>query len=110
MPYKSDKIKIVGTKYDNRVKLSFEQKEEIKEKGAVYGIRKLGREYGVDHRTIQFILYPERLIAANLNRDWTKYFDRKSLTTAARNLRRRKHQLSLEGKIKLLIKKNKGVK
>ena len=30
MPYKSDKIKIAGTSYDRRVKLTDKEREEIK--------------------------------------------------------------------------------
>lgn len=91
--------RVQGTQYDKRRKLTEEQKEEIKAKGASYGIRKLSREYNVDKRLIQFILYPERLKAARANRDWTKYHDRVALTTATRELRKRKKLLIEQGKI-----------
>ena len=101
MPYKSEKIKIEGTQYDKRVKLSPEQRAEIIEAGAGYGINKLAREYNVSKRLIQFILYPERIKAMRVNRDWRKYADREKLTIATRGLRQKKQKLFLEGKISL---------
>lgn len=63
MPFKSDNIPINNEKLDRRVKLTVEQKEEIKalyETGN-YSLRKLGAMYKVDKRTIQFIVSPEKL-------------------------------------------------
>lgn len=56
--------KIAGTKFDKRVKLSPEQKEEIAykhKKGA--SKRSLAVEYGVSRRLIQFVTEPEKLAA-----------------------------------------------
>jgi len=101
MPTIADKLNVQGTKYDKRVKLTPQDREEIKAKGAGYGIRKMGREYGVCHRTIQFILYPERLVASRKNRDWTRYHDRQYLTKASRELRHRKMKLYKKGLLKI---------
>ena len=45
MPYKSDKIKIAGTSYDRRVKLTDKEREEIKYlyKTSVHSQRKLAK-------------------------------------------------------------------
>ena len=61
MPYKSEKIKL-PREYDRRVKLSDEQREEIKEKYAtgLYSQRALASEYHVSRRLISFVLDPEK--------------------------------------------------
>jgi len=97
----ADKYKVQGTVYDKRRKLTVIQKREIKNLGAGYGIRALSRKYEVDKRTIQFVLYPERLVAAKINRDWRKYHDRTKLTVAVRKLRARKTLLIKEGNLHL---------
>ena len=101
MPTIADKLHVQGTMYDRRVKLTSQDREEIKEKGAGYGIRKMAREYGVDKRLIQFILYPERLEASRKNRDWRRYHDRKKLTKQSRYLRHRKMKLYKLGILKI---------
>lgn len=60
MPRKSDKIPINNKKLDRRVKLTEEQKEEIRQ-NTTDSIRELGRKYNVDKRTIQFIKDPQKL-------------------------------------------------
>lgn len=61
MPYKSEKIKL-SREQDRRVKLSENQKEEIKHKYELgtYSQRALAREYNVSRRLISFILFPEK--------------------------------------------------
>jgi hypothetical protein len=55
-----DKLRVPKEK-DRRRKLTDEQREEIKKKHeSGQGIRALAREYSVDKRLIQFILFPER--------------------------------------------------
>lgn len=62
MPYKSEKIKIEGTKLDRRRKLTEDQKDYIrwlrKEEGLSQ--RKLAAMFGVSRRLITFILDPEK--------------------------------------------------
>ena len=57
MPYKSEKIKL-PKEYDRRIKLTDEQREEIRMKYAtgLYSQRALAREYGVSRRLISFVL------------------------------------------------------
>lgn len=61
MPFKSEKIKL-PRKYDRRVKLSDEQRCEIREKYAsgLYSQRALALEYQVSRRLISFIIDPEK--------------------------------------------------
>lgn len=57
MPYKSEKIKL-PREYDRRVKLTEEQKDEIRHKyeTGLYSQRKLATEYNVSRRLITFVL------------------------------------------------------
>jgi hypothetical protein len=57
MPYKSEKIRL-NKSQDRRVKLTDEQREEIRHKyeTGLYSQRKLAAEYGVSRRLITFIL------------------------------------------------------
>ena len=57
MPYKSEKIKLSKAQ-DRRIKLTDEQREEIKHKYStgLYSQRALAREYGVSRRLITFII------------------------------------------------------
>lgn len=61
MPYKSEKIKL-SKEQDRRVKLSDEQKEEIRAKytTGLYSQRGLAIEYNVSRRLISFILDEEK--------------------------------------------------
>lgn len=62
MPSKLDNIPINNPEHDKRVKLTDEQRENIREeyKTGSISIRALERKYGVSRRLIQFILFPER--------------------------------------------------
>ena len=57
MPYKSEKIKLTRSQ-DRRIKLTDEQREEIREKYStgLYSQRALAREYGVSRRLITFVI------------------------------------------------------
>lgn len=61
MPYICEKIKL-PKEFDRRVKLSDDQREEIREKYAtgLYSKRQLANEYCVSRRTIQFVCDPEK--------------------------------------------------
>ena len=61
MPYKSEKIKL-SKEQDRRIKLSDEQKEEIRAKYAtgLYSQRGLALEYHVSRRLISFVLDDEK--------------------------------------------------
>lgn len=62
MPLKYDKMSIRDKKHDRRVKLSDEDRKEIREKYAKGDTshNKLAMEYGVSKRLIQFVLNPEK--------------------------------------------------
>lgn len=64
MPYKfeTDRKVIANPELDKRVKLTDEDRENIKKDYAtgLISINGLARKYNVSKRTIQFILFPER--------------------------------------------------
>jgi DNA-binding XRE family transcriptional regulator len=103
MPYKSEKIKISGGKYDRRVKLNPEQKKEIYANELGLSQRKLALNYGVSRRTIQFILDPEKL-KENLKRREERggskqYYNKEDWAKTMKEHRGYKQDLKLKGKI-----------
>lgn len=104
MPYKSEKIKIEGTKFDKRVKLTQEDKKDIFENALGLSQRELARMYGVSRRTIQFILDPQKLIENKKRREerggWKQYYNREDQTISIREHRKYKQELMLKGEIK----------
>jgi DNA-binding XRE family transcriptional regulator len=104
MPYKSEKIKIAGTKHDRRIKLTPEQKEEIYHNNLGLSQRELAREYGVSRRTIQFILDPEKLkenIKRRKERGGTmQYYKPLEWPKIMKEHRRYKQELKIKGEIK----------
>lgn len=82
-----------------RVKIPLSDHESIRFRAlnGRAGIRELAREYGVDKRLIQFIVYPERK-EQNLKRrtergGWKKYYDKDKNTEYMRKHRIHKHEL-----------------
>ena len=61
MPYKSETIKL-SREQDRRIKLTDEQRQEIREKYASghYSQRTLAKEYNLSRRTIQFTVDAEK--------------------------------------------------
>ena len=111
MPYKSEKLKIAGTKYDRRVKLTPEQKEEIRKNTQGLSQRKLAVMYEVSRRTIQFILDPEKQ-KENLKRKaerggYSQYYDKDKNAEYVREHRRYKQSLFINKELKL---NNNGIK
>lgn len=107
MPYKIEKIKISGTKYDRRSKLSDEQRAEIQALYASgeYSQRKLAEKYKVSRRLIQFVTDPEKQARnselAKINKKEGRYRPSKeSWAATIREHRRYKHELYLNGEIK----------
>lgn len=106
MPYKSEKIKIIGSQYDRRRKLTEDQKEYIRwlREEEQLSQRTLAAMFGVSRRTIQFIIDPEKL---KRNRDSFKERRRAGLykptkeewADTMREHRHYKQQLYTEGKI-----------
>ena len=116
MPYLSEGKKVVGTTHDRRVKLTPEQKEEIRQlfadasERAKQGIlqeaisqRKVAKMYGVSRRTIVWVLYPERLEKNKKDRQerggWKQYYKKEEHREAMKKTRRHKQELHLRGAI-----------
>lgn len=105
MPRKSDSIPINNENLDRRVKLTADQKNEIRlaYKSGEISTYKLAKIYGVSRRTIQFILSPEKLQEnkqRRAERGGTKiYYDKTKHARATREHREYKKKLYAEGKI-----------
>ena len=105
MPYKSEKIKIEGSKYDRRIKLSRLEKEEICKKYYEQGMsmRALSREYGVDRQVIKYTIFPEyKLEFYKANRERKHYLNttKDQRNKYARSHRKYKQELYKKGLIK----------
>ena len=105
MPYLSEKIKIAGTEFDRRIKLTEEQKKEIKElSSAGLSQRKIAAIYKVDRRLISFILNPasyEENLRRRAERGGSKvYYDKNKHAIYNKQPRRYKQYLKLKGEIK----------
>jgi transposase-like protein len=103
MPYLSEKAKLTS-KYDHRRKLSEQDKEDIIHLHARgQSIHSLARDYRVSRRTVQFIIYPERMtenLRLRLERGGsTVYYNREKQTKSVREHRRYKQKLYKEGLI-----------
>lgn len=105
MPYKAEKAGKIKPEDDKRVKLTDEQREEIRElyKLPDYSQRRLAGQFGVSRRLIQFILDPEKQAAAKAGyaerRKDGRYYDPEKHTEQIREHRHRKHKLYQEGKL-----------
>lgn len=85
---------------DRRVRLTDEEREDIKELHFVkgWGVRKIARTYShVSRRLIQFVLFPDRLkvVADNAKnkKAWLIYYDKEKHTKAMREHRRYKQSI-----------------
>lgn len=98
MPFNLDKINLTP-KYDRRVKLTPEDKEQIRRLYAQGGfsMRQLAGKFQVSKRLIQFVIYPERLAKLHaqvkLEKRWLKYYDREKHNNSVKSLRRYKREL-----------------
>lgn len=107
MPYKSEKIKIEGTKFDRRKKLDDEDKKLIKwlREEEKISYQKLANQFNVSKRLIIFICKPETLEACKKRRKERGgskiYYKKEEQTEAVREHRRYKQKLFLEKKITL---------
>ena len=106
MSKKIDQITISNEKLDKRVKLTKEDKEEIRKQYATgeYSIRGLARMWNVDRRTIDFTVHPERLERAKQQykdrRKDGRYYNKESHTESTRKHRNYKRELIKQGKLK----------
>lgn len=102
MPFKSEKIKIEGTKFDRRIKLDDDDKNEIirrYENGE--SMRSLSRSFKVDRQVIKYTIFPEyKEQFYKANRERQKEYDKEKHTVYIRKHRQYKNKLYKEGKIK----------
>lgn len=94
----ADEVRVAGTKYDRRRRLTEEDREDIKrDHAAGDSIHAIARCYGVSRRLVQFILYPERHEENKARRrargGSRAYYDREKNTEAARRCRAHKKEL-----------------
>lgn len=105
MPRKSDNIPINNQKLDKRVKLLPSDKEIIKREyeTGLYSINGLSKKWNVSKRTIQFILFPERLEKVKQQykerRKDGRYYDKDKHTEYVREHRNYKNELYKQNKI-----------
>lgn len=106
MPYKSEKIKIAGSQFDRRRKLTEDQKEYIRwlREEEQLSQRTLAAMFGVSRRLITFILSPEKEKRNKENAKKLKSTGRYKPTKeqwaeTMRNHRHYKQRLYTEGKI-----------
>ena len=93
MPYKSEKINIAGTKYDNRRKLTDDQIRAIrllKEDG--YSFRQLAAMFNISKWSVQNIIHPQK--RSKVIKRPKSYWTQKK-----KEYRARKQRLYLSGKI-----------
>lgn len=107
MPYKSEKIKIQGTDYDRRRKLSEEDKAYIRllREQEHMSPRGLAAMFGVSRRLITFILDPEKERrnkerAKELRAEGRYKYTKEEWASVMREHRRYKQTLYTDGKIK----------
>ena len=106
MPYKSEKIKIEFTKKDKRIKLTDNQKEEIKKDYATGLIshRGFAEKYKVSRKTIYNVLnddkYKEQLERYKQEQHSKKYYNKEKHKEYIKQHRRYKQNLYLKGEIK----------
>lgn len=94
----ADEIRVAGTKYDRRRRLTEEDREDIKrDHAAGDSVHAIARRYGVSRRLVQFILYPERHEENKARRrargGSRAYYDREKHTEAMRRHRAHKKDL-----------------
>ncbi len=106
MPYKWETQKMkVAKEDDKRIKLTNEQKDEIRHRYLTEGIgqRPLAKEYNVSRSTIQLIVNPETEKAVKERRKaHSKDYavTKEENAKIVRDFRRRKNELYLQGKLK----------
>ena len=102
MPYKCEKLKI-PRKHDKRIKLSIEDKKEIKELYGKISQRKLAKQFNVSRSLIRFVGDPDKhkqnLLRRKERGGSAIYYDKKKHTKAIRKHRRRKQKLYLQGEL-----------
>ena len=102
MPYVCEKIKL-SEKQDRRVKLTQNQKEEIRKLYSTgeYSHRKLAEKYSVSRRLIQIIVNPEseRRMKEYSKANWHKYKDKDKHRETIKKTRKYKYELYKNGEL-----------
>lgn len=106
MPAIVDKYIIDNEKYDRRVKLTDEEREEIYNvyKDGLFSQRELATLFNVSRRTIQFIIAPEKLAENKLRRaerGGSKQYYNTQANTVAQNEHRKYKEILLDTGVKL---------
>lgn len=106
MPYKSEKIKIEGTMFDRRRKLSDDQKQHIRwlREEEEISYNNLAKMFNVSKRLIIFVCCPEkeeksRQRFKELRKDG-RYYNRESHNQSVKEMRRYKQELVKNGTLK----------
>jgi len=102
MPYKFEYTKKkIPRELDKRVKLSLEDREEIKQQYGTISQRKLAKAWGVSRRLIVFIgdeeQYKSNLRRREENGGSKIYYNKEKNTIAMKKHRRHKQKLFLKG-------------
>ena len=101
MPYKSEKIIIDHSQYDKRIRLTEQQKEEIRKeyKTGLATHRSLAEKYKVSKKTIYNILnhekYLKQLEQNKINKHSQKYYNKEKHKEYIKQHRRYKQKLYL---------------
>jgi len=100
MPYKCEKLHIPKDK-DRRIKLTDEQRQEIRDSYPDFSQRQLAKKFGVSRRLITFILDPQKLKrnieARNLKGGSSQYYTKESQKVYIKTHRHYKHSLYKAG-------------
>ena len=103
MPYKIEDIKVAGTKFDNRAKLTEDQRQAIRVLSREgYSQRKLASMFNVSKRLIQSIITPP--VRKPPKKRTTEYWN-----TIKQRYRKRKKELYQSGKIKFNKNNSKNI-
>ena len=95
MPYKFQTNKIpLPAGADRRVKIPKSEHAVIRQLFKEQSIRSIARAYKVDKRTIQFILYPERIAQSRANREWRDYYNKDKHRETTKEHRRYKQKIT----------------
>ena len=106
MPYKSERIKIAGTQYDRRIKLTEDQKNYIRwlREEEKLSYNKLAQMFNVSKRLIIFVCRPETMEKCRkrfkrLRKDGRYKAPKEEWAETMREHRSYKHNLYKENKI-----------
>lgn len=106
MPYKSEKIKIAGTQYDRRIKLTEDQKNYIRwlREEEKLSYNKLAQMFNVSKRLIIFVCRPETMEKCRerfkqLRKEGRYKPPKEEWADIVREHRRYKQKLHIENKI-----------